>query len=245
MDKTKRNRFFFNCILLNVLLFSAAIFGVAWMLTSPTPAQQRKYSKLMAHADNAKTGTTTAPYKAKQERIGILKEVVFSDGPHRLKLRLKASDALLVLDHRAEDQTEIVENMNHVVCYMQEELFYVLPDGREVIEQRNGKFLLRNANPQDPASYIAKGDPGLKPMQIMRYMEADTASYFYRTDRFVADNVQITRYLIPGHLLATSFDKAKVLMKGVASTVEFSLDGQVNFKASKLKANFFTNRRNS
>lgn len=80
-----------------------------------------------------------------------------------------------------------------------------------------------------------------KPMQIIRHLKADAASYHYQKDLFVAENVQISRYLIPGStLVETGVEDNKLLMTGLAKRVEFSLNGSdPNFKAYQLKSSFY------
>lgn len=204
----------------------------------PSEKEAESYHTLMEKAQNAKKESKTTPYHAKQERVGVLKEAFFIEGPHRHKLRLTASDAEMVFNHNSDDRTEIVEKMHHVKCAMQEELFYQLPDGREVIEQRDGKLLIRHEDPKKEESYVVR-DAALKPMQIIRLMEANDADYYYTSDRFVASNVKLSRYIVPGHELVIGVDKRlKPVMSGVADNVEFSLSGKLNFKATKMKATF-------
>lgn len=201
----------------------------------------KEYGKLMADAESSHSSAHGTPYTARQEREGIQKDLFFQKGNDRLQIRLTAEQAQLVLDHQ-DMHTYVVEHMQHVKCYMQEEIYYILADGREALPQPNGQLLLRSADEKDPASWLSIDTPGLKPMEVIRYIEADEAQYHYKDDRFAARSVKITRYSIPGHQLKEMNDQAKPLMKGTADRVEFSLkakDKDLNFKAHHLKAAFF------
>ena len=234
-----RNRFFVRILAINLVAFAAVFVFFMVSMTSPSSQQVEDYRQLMSRAENSRKESKTTPYNAKQERNGILKQVFFMEGPNRQQLRLFATDAQLVFDHRSNDQTEIVENMKNVKCLMQEELFYQLPDGREAVAQADGRLLIKHADPKEADSWLSKDAPGLKPMQIVRYMEADRASYFYSTDKFVANQVNLSRHILPGHQMVLTIDKkSKPMMNGIAETVEFSMSGQLNFKATNMKASF-------
>jgi hypothetical protein len=84
---------------------------------------------------------------------------------------------------------------------------------------------------QEELGYIGK-----EPIQTIRYIEADKATYFYEDNTLVARDVTIYRYITSGHTLITSFDSLKPIMIGKASEVEFSLNGDdLNFKAKQMK----------
>lgn len=72
--------------------------------------------------------------------------------------------------------------------------------------------------------------------QLVQIIHAEKATYYYRSDSFVADEVEISRYKISGVDLPDTID-AKPLMKAKAKEVEFRLkaDG-MEIKASKIKA---------
>lgn len=208
-----------------------------------TEADIQAYQKLKEAANPKAMELQDAAYTAKQLRSKLLKEVLFTQGNDRLKLRLTGHDSSLIFDH-FEGQTAIVERINDVKCWMQEELYFLLPDGREAVRQSNGKLLIRHADPKQEASWVQGDLKGMKPMQIIRYMEADAADYYYKTDKFVAEQVKLSRHIVPGHELITSVEGYKQIMKGVAQSIEFSLAGKdLNFKAIQLKAAFYGNGR--
>lgn len=73
--------------------------------------------------------------------------------------------------------------------------------------------------------------------QLVEVMEADFATYFYRTDSFKADQVKLFRYKLPGIEIPDTFDGLTPIMKGFAREVEFKIkeDG-LDFKASNITA---------
>lgn len=77
-------------------------------------------------------------------------------------------------------------------------------------------------------------------MQFVRLMQAETASYFYKSDLFFAEQVSLSRYSVAGHQLPVSLKNEQPLMKGRAAKVQFSLNGKdPNFQASQFKASLF------
>lgn len=73
--------------------------------------------------------------------------------------------------------------------------------------------------------------------QTIRYMEAETADYYYQQEKLVAKNVKVLRYTLPGHELLLTLEGYKPLMKGHAESIEFIWKGnELRFSAEKLKA---------
>lgn len=216
------------------------LLGIAfWYLGKVSEHDMKEYYGLMAESETS--SENTKPYTARQERQGIQKDLLFRKGENYLQLRLKAEKAQLVLDHQ-ETHTYVIEHMQKVKCWMQEELYYVLPDGREAVPQSNGKLLIRASDETDPISWVSKDMPGLKLKEIIRYIEADEAQYHYKDDHFIANLVKIVRFSRPGQELQEFNKEARLLMQGTASKVEFSLkdkDKDLNFQAHNLKAVFF------
>ena len=158
-------------------------------------ADIQRYRMLVENAGSAKD-LASVPYTAKQHRSGIQKDILFNDKSDRLQVRLLCQDSVLVLDHHGRT-TEIIEHMTDVKCYMQEELYYLLPDGREAKKQLNGRLLFNREDPTKESSWLSADASGLKPMQIIRYFEADTGAFYYKSDRFAADNAKIVRFSCP------------------------------------------------
>lgn len=209
-----------------VFLLLALLGVIFWRLAFVTENDVQEYKRLTADAESSRSSAQGTPYTARQERQGVQKDMFFYSGSNRLQIRLIADKAQLVLDHQ-DAHTYIVEQMQKVKCFMQEELYYLLPNGQEALLQPNGQLLLRSAHAKDQAAWLSLDTPGLQPMAIIRYIEADEAEYHYKDDRFVAHLVKIIRYAVPGHQLKEIDEQAKPLMKGAADKVEFSLDGKI------------------
>ena len=79
-----------------------------------------------------------------------------------------------------------------------------------------------------------------EPMQQILYLDTPKATYHYQNKLFKAEEVQISRYILKGHELPTSFEKPeKTLISGKAKHVEFSFkDNQFTFNADDFNAVF-------
>jgi hypothetical protein len=208
-----------------------------------SPENVLVYQNLKEAANPVQSEEHSNTYVAKQKRIGIQKDILFTEGEGRLQFRLTSTHSELVLDHH-DEQNEIMENLHNIKCIMQEELYYLLPTGQEAVKLLNSKVLIRNADQEKPESWIPISSPGIKPMQIIRYIEAEEASYYYQSGKFVADQVKIFRYEVPGHTLIEPMKNNDLIMKGTAQSIEFSImDKEINFKANQFKASFFSSRR--
>lgn len=222
-----------------IMLFLAFLFACVYALFSVNSSDEKAYRKLVESANPVNSDAKISPYTARQQRRGVQKDVLFTQGNDRLQMRLTSSDSVLVLDHQ-DNGTEILEKMQEVKCFMQEELYYLLPDGREALKQPNGKLLIRHSDIKDPSSWIEPNYPGIQPMQHVRYMEADNATYYYKSDRCVADKVKLSRFTAPGHDLLHSVEGFKPSMTGIARKAEFSMAGKdLNFTAYQMKATFY------
>ncbi len=212
------------------IIFSGAVLvltcGSLFYLFHATPQDHQEYRQLVAEAHPVNLNEAVAPYTAQQQRKGILKNLLFTrQGSQRLQINLHSQEAMVVVDHQTS-ATELIEKMNQVDCLMQEELFYVLPDGREAVRQSNGNLLIRGEDPDHIDAWVNSDDPSIFPMQHIRYFEADAASYYYKTDRFVADDVKIFRFTLPGHELRAPSSELKPEMTLIAKRLEFSLTGK-------------------
>ncbi len=207
--------------------------------TTTSKENEQAYRRLVESAHPINSNIKSSPYTAHQQREGGQKNIFFMQEANRLQIQLTSQDSLLVLDNR-ENGLEIVEKMQKVKCWMQEELYYLLPDGRELTKQSKGQFLIRNSDPNLKTSWIDPQNTENKPMQRLRYFEADFATYFYNGDKFVAEQVKIYTYTAPSHTLPGSFEDLEPTMTGRADSVEFSLsDKTIKFTAQHLKATFF------
>ncbi|MCE5317432.1 MAG: hypothetical protein LLG04_08770, partial [Parachlamydia sp.] len=172
-----------------------------------------------------------------QKRTGILKDIFYLQDHTRLSVHLTAANSTIELDQQKESP-EIIEQLNEVTGFMQEELFYQLPDGREAFLQDNGRLLLRNGDPRKDKDWIEFPFTSLMPMQSMRYFEADHATYYYKSNHLLTQQVKVFRYVIPGHEPVSNVEGFKPVFTGVAQSAEIAL-ADTQFKASELKATYF------
>ncbi len=226
-------------VVLGFLLLPAIIFGVFKLVFWINQDTLKTYQQLMTDTGLKKDDLKKTPYQISQHRFNVQKDIRFIKNENPMQLRLLADNAQMIFDHH-DFKTEMIEHMNLVVCCMQEELYYILPSGEEVIFSDDGKLVLRNQNENNEKRIISKEKDRLKPMQIMRFMTADLGTYYYKTDSFYANHVKIERFLVEGHEFSEAPLHKKKLMSGIAESAEFSLKGKsLEFKATKLKATFY------
>jgi hypothetical protein len=190
--------FFFIFIWLTVVLLGVYFFQ------SFTQEDEKAYQQLMEHSDGIKTNQSSSSYNAHQQRFNIKKHLLLTEEDNRLQFLLHSSHSELVFN-QCEDKTEIVEHFQGVKCWMQEALIYTLADGQELKHPINKECM---------------------PQQYMRYMEAETATYHYKTKELIAEQVELSRYIIPGHFFTQSFKTIKPFMHGTAKRANFFLSNQ-------------------
>lgn len=147
--------------------------------------------------------------------------------PHgQVLFRLKSQDARLSLE-RTRGSTDVVETMEGVTCWLQEDLMYRFSDGTTVASQDPlwGSLV--------PVAIAMQAIP----LQRMVYVEADKAMYDYDAEKFVANNAKVWRYVMPGHIFSEAVDKEKALISGIAEHVVITFGSQgLNFKAEGFNA---------
>jgi len=221
-----------------LLLLSAAACGLFWLYAAPKEGDRKKYLELLHSSLSVKE---ERGYSATQKRLGVRKDILYSDDKGRLQLSIQSDDGALLVQHR-DEETQIVENLDHFVCVMQEELFYRAADGTELQHRSDGRMLLRGSETKELLYPIEE----LEPMQSVRLLYADKARYYYGADRLTAKNVKISRYLLDGHALPTveQVKEGALLMEGIADSVTFTVKrAAFDFKANRLKATFYEPRR--
>lgn len=234
---------FTSAILVTGVLFAVVCGYMLWGLFTASAEDHAAYQALVTAANPTNLKGQPAPYVATQKRKQVQKDIIFSQGDERLQLRLISAESDIILDHQAE-KTELIEKMRDVTCLMQQELYYLLPDGREALIQPNGKLLVRDGDPQDPSVWIERDQAGIKPMQQLHNIEAREAVYHYKSEMLQADNVHIARYIVPGHQIVSSVRDYKPYATAKANNVEFSIAGkEINFKATRMKATFNNGER--
>ena len=182
--------------------------------------------KVASQGEKDNRGTT------KQQRQLVAKDIWFTREDVPLQLHLRSADSELVFEHEGK-HSEIVEKMTDVICYVQEELFYLLDD-KEVIRDAEGKLVFR----ETPKIQVPE-EAALKPVQRIRYIESDHATYYFHSGLLIAHEVNISQYVLPGHQLTLSIEGKVPTMKGRAESLEISLLSKgLTFNAKKMSATF-------
>lgn len=205
-----RRRPFFKTLALSFMLVTLCLAGIYFYVTAYTDQDREEYLSLMKEANpGLAKNTTSTPYTATQQHHSMRKDIFFMQNDQRMQLELCSSHADLSLNNSGTDM-ELIEVMQNVVCYMQEELYPAQPDAPDAI-----------------------------PMQMIRYFEADHATYSYKSGNLKAQAVKISRYLVPGHTLTDQLTAFDPVMQGTAAEVQLSLKGsELNFQARDLIATF-------
>lgn len=238
------SQFFAGPLLVGIAIVFSCLAVVGFLLSRHTAEDKKEYRRLMLISNPTLAGQSEqASYTARQKRVGVQKDFTYQSKDTSLKMRLFSKEAELILDQQDEG-TQIVEEMRNVTVYMQEELYYVLADGRSAHLQPNGKLLLKGASPDLQTSWISLDDSRIQPMQIVRFLQAEKGAYFYKSDRCRAEDVWIERFVLAGHELdLTKIKTGRLVLKGHADTVEFIMAGDdPKFSAQHFKAEIFINR---
>lgn len=175
---------------------------------------------------------------AEQQRAHVSKEIcVQKELPLLCRIVSESSELFFLPDE--ENHIDVIEEMDHVSGFIQEELFYVLPDGREALPTKEGKLLLRNGDPKKAQSWIDPASTSLQPMQLVRYFEAERASYHYNAQLFVGEEVKLWKYRLQGHGPLASRKGLVPLMTGKAESVEFAFqESDLDLRARHFQATF-------
>lgn len=174
------------------------------------------YQEVLERANPALSFETDRAYKASQQRKGVQKEYWHSLEDQRLEVHLSCSDAELVYEKEGEKQV-IVEYMKNIRCFIQEELFYLSPEGEKTV------VLPENAE-------------GYSEQQTVRYVVADSAKYHYTSETLVAGNVDMVTFTAPGHKLPRSVDDSKLAKRASAEKLTLSfIEKTLKFNAEKFK----------
>ena len=166
---------------------------------------------------NHKTVNTTSQY-----RTNVEKTIRFSQNGTPLQIKLNADKSTLQLSQFRKEM-EAIEVMEPVRCWIQESLFYRLPDGRDVMPQADGRLLIKDADPSDPSSWISPDHPDLTPMQVIRYLEADRGLHHYLDNSFVANHATFSQIVTSGHTLGSTGSDQTVLVKALARSIKLTI----------------------
>jgi hypothetical protein len=183
-------------------------------------ADQEGYRKVLEQADPTLAYDVAKTYQASQKKRQVLKSFRKGGETQNLEAFLSAENAEMVYEQDGEKKV-IVENMEHVRCYIQEELYYLSPDGQKVLT-------------------VPQGALGYLPKQTVRYVEAEFAKYHYTTETLEASQVSMFQYTASGHSLPRSLDGYEYGKKGKAETAVISMvDGALTFKAQSYEGAVF------
>jgi len=226
-------------VTLSILVLLAAT-GLIVHMSDVEQTDRDEYQKLVESSSPEVTAEASQTYVSKQRRINVEKNIWFTEETQRLQFRLTSKESELIFTH-SDQQTEVVEQLYDAHFYMQEELYYILPDAREATIQPNGRLLIRYADASQAESWVDLDLPNLRPMQRLRYLEADVITYDYKSSLFVANHATLLRYTTEGHQLPKELDDSNLIMAGKAESIEFSLARrELKFRAHHLKATFYS-----
>jgi len=229
-------------MMLTLILFSLTVGAITFNYFRITPKDRALYAEIEAKAKSSQSQSQEGPSTfAQQLRQKVVKEFWLNQHLKRQLIRIQSTGSELFFFPEQKGM-EIVEQMDGVDCVIQEEFYYLLPNGQEVLAHNNGQRLyLRGKNPEDPSAWIDPKKTPLTPMQKIRTLIASKACYNYTTHLFIADNVKMWTYEIKSHEIPSSLKNFKPLIESTAESVEFSLHGEeMNIKAHRLKAQFNT-----
>lgn len=216
------------------LLLPTLILGLFVLVTSITEETYITYHQMMVDSGMKKEEQKKKSYEVSQNRHLVQKDLSFYKNQQLMHVNLIAEEAKLIYDQN-EEHSQVIEEMKEIVCYMQEELYFLLEDGKEVVFSDQGNLKLRDENHED--AIPLKYSENMKPMQVVRKLIAKEGSYRYENGVFEGFDVVIERYIFDGHDLHKTFPDATPLLKGVAKSVVFSINGKdLNFKANGFKA---------
>jgi hypothetical protein len=122
------------------------------------------------------------------------------------------------------------ENPLYIRIHSQEsELLFFRQDNKiEAIEQLGNVVCIM----QEELLYLNG-----RPMQNIRYLEAEKASYNFHTRLFLAQGVKFWKYQLEGHNPPETIENAQLLMQASADSVEFSMISKdLDFKAHRMRA---------
>jgi hypothetical protein len=162
-----------------------------------------------------------------QTRWGVTKEIFVADGPLYRVVNLQAARSEIHVAAK-RPHMRVVEHFYDAKVYVQQELFYVTPDGTEVVYDAAGKLIARSKKPKeiDPSK--------LMPKQRFRYFIAKQAMFDFHTDQLFAEDVQFWAYTADGHERLEDFSALQPDAKGTASKMTLQV-GKNEFSAENLK----------
>jgi hypothetical protein len=224
----------FSCVLLVVV-----IIGVIPRYFHCGPDDVIAYNKLKESSEPTAALMNQA-YTCKQYRELVNKTIFVSSPKERKGFRLESLKSELTFSQVSMKDVELKEEMQEVACLMQEELYYIIDEGQIATRHPNGRLMIKDSNKrQSGPSWIDEAAAQVKPMQNLRRIDADTATFNYKDNLFIANDVLLSRYIADSHHLDPDLSREETSMVGEAESISLSVTKTpVQFKAEKLKAVF-------
>lgn len=234
MEKGRKGRNFIKPLMFGILLCLAFV-GVSYLaFYRYTEKDEAEYRHLMLISNpTLAENKEILPYTARQKRIDVQKDFTYMREEAPLKIRMYSREAELIFE-RQEKTASIIEEMLGIRIFMQEELYYLLPDGREVVFDAGNFFSKESA-------LEIEAQIDMRPMQVLRYLEANSGSYSYNSKVCKANHVIVERYIEEGHELPKNVKSGQLIFRGMADSVEFKLSGgEPEFTAMQMKASIMS-----
>lgn len=224
-EKRPRRIHFFPVVSVALLLLGATASFVVMKLGSYTPADKEEYEALIGGVSPEQEGRQISY----QQRQKVQKDFFFHRDGVQHHLALKSNSAQLALQ-KENGEVEVVEKMNGVSCDLQEELILLLPNGKEAVLQSDGSYKLNG-------DLLSADYPDAIKAQRILHLEAADASYFYQSEKLLGEQVQVRRYIAPGHSLDEHLKELQLISRGTADQIELTHNREgFRFKANGMKA---------
>lgn len=177
---------------LGVLLACAIALVIKSQAASSTEAEDLKALVESSPHKIRKEMRQSAHELTEQVRHVVSKQIFIAEGPHRRLFDIKADHSKITVISK-KPYMHVVETFYNAKGYIQQELFYVTPEGDDVIYDGDGNLSFRNkkSSTLDVAT--------LKPRQLYRYFEAAEAMYDFQTHQLMATDVKFWTYVADGH----------------------------------------------
>ena len=206
-----------------VFLWALLVSGCVWFFHKPGVKDYHSYQRLMEYSDRStkRPDKESKPFATQQQRYHVTKQFFFVKDNERLQWRLKSESSELKFGQQ-ENAVELIEYFKDVSCLCQEKLVFCSNNGK-VISDEQGALV----------------NTPCKPKQLMRCLNAKQAVYHYKTEQLIADDVQLARYMLPGHQWIDKVHSFPPIMTGQAKRVQLSFSQKDrSFKAQGLQAAF-------
>lgn len=219
------------------LLFFLTLTLFIWsQLKSPEEYLNEYYTLMQKAQVGSQSKRGNDSFMAMQERIGVTKAIYFFNENRRLNMQIFSKKSDLVYDHRTK-KAEVIEKLSDIQCYMQEELYYLTSDGREVFQNENGDYIIKNKTNRDEKLGDNFEISALKPMQKLRYIKATNAIYEITNEALIAYYAEIYQIRMPGHQIPEIIEPSgEIIVKTYADEITMKVEEKgVNFSAKGLK----------